>query len=256
METPKNEDAFLMDEDRDSAYISHEPKRPGLFSSPEFRKRVISSLVLAPVVLGIIAAGGIVFYGLIIVSAVLMMREWDALTSFRMSGAWGWCGVLYVTATCLSFIILRQEGLQLLLYLLASIWATDIGAYFTGRQIGGPKLAPRISPNKTWAGLIGGVLASVTVGLILFFFFTFPYNLVQAVIISASLAILGQAGDLFESWMKRVAGVKDSGTLIPGHGGLLDRVDGLTFTAPFLVLVYYVLTAVHEHTMAMPQPVM
>lgn len=212
------------------------------WDNPGFRKRVISALVLGPLVLAAVAAGGAVFYTLVLVAAVLMMREWDAINAHRMSDAWGWAGVLYVTATCLSFIILREETLTLIIYLLAVVWATDIGAYFAGRQIGGPKLAPSISPNKTWSGLLGGILSAVTVGGILSFFFMFPTHVTQAALVSAGLAVVAQMGDLFESWMKRRAGMKDSSNLIPGHGGVLDRVDGLTFTAPLLVALYYALT--------------
>lgn len=212
------------------------------WDNPEFRKRVLSAAVLGPLVLAAVAVGGVAFYALVLVVAVLMMREWDAMNEHRMSNRWGWLGVAYVTATCLSFILLRNESLPLMIYLLAVVWATDIGAYFAGRQIGGPKLAPRLSPKKTWAGLFGGMLSAVAVGGILSLFFAFPAHLVQAALLGAGLAVVAQIGDLFESWMKREAGMKDSSHLIPGHGGILDRVDGLTFTAPLLVVMHYVLT--------------
>src|SRR5690606_19963178 len=108
----------------------------------QFRNRVVSAAVLGPLVLLAVVAGGVPFYTLVLVSAVLMMREWDAINAHRNSKGWGWAGVAYVTATCLSFILLRDQSLALLIYLLAVVWATDIGAYFAGRQIGGPKLAP------------------------------------------------------------------------------------------------------------------
>lgn len=219
------------------------PPRPVTWDSPEFRKRVISAVVLAPLVMGAVLAGEVAFYTLVLLTAVLMMREWDALIQHRMSPRWGWIGVAYVTATCLSFIVLRESSLggsiPLIIYLLAVVWATDIGAYFAGRAVGGPKLAPLISPKKTWAGLFGGILSAVTVGGILSVFFPFPPQLTYAALLSASLAVVAQMGDLFESWMKREAGMKDSSNLIPGHGGILDRVDGLTFTAPLLVIVYH-----------------
>lgn len=217
---------------------------PVSWNNNGFRNRVISAVILAPLVLGAVAMGGVVFYTLVLMTAVLMMREWDAMNEHRSSSAWGWAGVVYVTATCLSFILLRDESLTLIIYLLAVVWATDIGAYFAGRQIGGPKLAPRLSPNKTWAGLFGGMLSAVTVGGILSFFFAFPTHVVQAALLGASLAVVAQLGDLFESYLKREAGMKDSSNLIPGHGGILDRVDGLTFTAPLLVVLHYILTSV------------
>jgi phosphatidate cytidylyltransferase len=228
------------------------PSRPPKWDNPEFRKRVISALILGPLVLAAVAAGGVAFYTLVLMTAVLMMREWDAMIEHRLSSAWGWAGVAYVTATCLSFIVLRNESLTLMIYLLAVVWATDIGAYFAGRQIGGPKLAPRLSPKKTWAGLFGGMLSAVTVGGILSFFFAFPTHIFQAAVLGAALAVVAQIGDLFESWMKREAGMKDSSALIPGHGGILDRVDGLTFTAPLLVVTYYALMYLQTQAMATP----
>ncbi|MCH2546347.1 MAG: phosphatidate cytidylyltransferase [Alphaproteobacteria bacterium] len=219
------------------------PPRPVHLDSPEFRKRVISAVILAPLVLGAVAMGGVAFYTLVLLTAVLMMREWDSMIEHRMSPRWGWAGVAYVTVTCLSLILLREPSLEgsftLLVYFLSTIWATDIGAYFAGRSIGGPKLAPRLSPKKTWAGLFGGMLSAVTIGCILSVFFPFPNNIIQAAILSALLAVVAQLGDLFESWMKREAGMKDSSHLIPGHGGILDRVDGLTFTAPLLAIIYH-----------------
>lgn len=215
------------------------------WGNPEFRKRVLSAALLAPVVLYAVAVGGALFYTLVVVTAVLMMREWDNLVQHRISNAWNTAGVFYVTMTCVSLIMLREESLggslPLLLFLLATVWATDIGAYFAGRQIGGPKLAPRLSPSKTWAGLLGGMLAAGTIGAVLSFFFTFPVSIAQGLVIGAAIAVVGQAGDLFESWLKRAAGVKDSGTLIPGHGGILDRVDGITFTAPLLLILFHLL---------------
>jgi phosphatidate cytidylyltransferase len=122
-------------------------------------------------------------------------------------------------------------GFALALWTLAIVWATDIGAYFAGRAIGGPKLAPVISPNKTWAGLFGGmVLAGVAGGAITFF----GHLPVLTYWLAPLLAIAAQLGDLAESGMKRRAGVKDSGHILPGHGGLLDRIDGML---PVAILV-------------------
>ncbi len=146
--------------------------------------------------------------------------------SFRL--AWG---VLYCALPVMALLYLRQQdnGLLLAFWTMATVWATDIGAYFAGRGIGGPKIAPSISPSKTWAGLAGGMTAALLFAMLLREHFDLPYILVLA---SAPLAIIAQIGDFLESWMKRQAGVKDSGTLIPGHGGILDRVDGLVPVAP------------------------
>ncbi|MEX1147335.1 MAG: phosphatidate cytidylyltransferase, partial [Sphingomonadales bacterium] len=112
----------------------------------------------------------------------------------------------------------------------------DIGGYFAGRRIGGPRLAPGISPNKTWAGLLGGMLLSVIAALGLGILFTFSVPAWWLVAAGAGLAIWAQAGDLAESAMKRHFGVKDSGTIIPGHGGVMDRLDGLVVVAPAVAL--------------------
>lgn len=117
-----------------------------------------------------------------------------------------------------------------ILWLVASVVATDIGAYFAGRLIGGPKLLPSISPKKTWAGLFGGMAASAAAGAALAD--QFVGNVTLSAACGAGLAVVAQAGDFLESWLKRRAGVKDSGHLIPGHGGFLDRLDGFLAAAP------------------------
>ncbi|WP_026149412.1 phosphatidate cytidylyltransferase [Sphingobium xenophagum] len=152
-------------------------------------------------------------------------------------------GVLYVCLPVMALLFLRGQGpnifgLTLALWALALVWATDIGAYFAGRSIGGPKLAPRISPSKTWSGLGGGVVAALLIGFLLHRFAGLPIELAAA---SGLLAVAAQAGDLLESAMKRRAGVKDSGSLLPGHGGVLDRLDGVVTAAPLAALLYLML---------------
>jgi phosphatidate cytidylyltransferase len=145
-------------------------------------------------------------------------------------------GIVYVVVPILSLLLIRQlaDGLLLAFWALGLVWATDIGAYFAGRAIGGPKLAPAVSPSKTWAGLGGGVAAALAFGFALSAWAGLPPRLAAA---SGILAVAAQAGDLFESWLKRRAGVKDSGTLLPGHGGVLDRLDGVVFVAPLAALL-------------------
>jgi len=149
-------------------------------------------------------------------------------------------GVVYVCVPTMALIFLREQmpgglGLLLAFWALSLVWATDIGAYFAGRAIGGPKLAPRVSPSKTWAGLGGGVLAALVLGFVLHRFMGLPIQLAAA---SGLLAVAAQLGDLLESAMKRRAGVKDSGTLLPGHGGVMDRLDGVATAAPLAALLY------------------
>jgi phosphatidate cytidylyltransferase len=155
----------------------------------------------------------------------------------------GWlaAGAVAIGVPCAAFVWLRQQPAEsgvLVVWLLAVVWATDIGAYAAGRTIGGPRLAPRISPNKTWAGLAGGVAAAAVVGGAL----GVAVGAASAPVLvpaGAVLALIAQVGDLGESLVKRRFGVKDAGALIPGHGGLLDRVDGLLTTTPVVALVVW-----------------
>jgi phosphatidate cytidylyltransferase len=145
----------------------------------------------------------------------------------RGTAAWFAIGALYICLPATSLIAIARDpdwGRQTVIFAIIAVAATDIGAYFTGRALGGPKLAPRISPKKTWAGLAGGGLAAALAGAVLGEIFGFPAWLGAA--LGAALAVISQMGDLFESSIKRRFGVKDSGGIIPGHGGLFDRVDG------------------------------
>ncbi|MBO6905968.1 MAG: phosphatidate cytidylyltransferase [Parvibaculum sp.] len=247
--------------------------------------RVLSALVLAPVVLAAVWFGGWLFAALLAVASVLMALELSALlfgaASLRKAALLSFTAVaavalasaglapaalaagaaglafalaarswtrepLWPAAVAYSYLILplvaliwlRADpdlGLAVVVWLLAVVWAIDICAYFAGRFIGGPKLAPSISPKKTWAGLLGG-MAPIWIG---------SGSAVILAFIAAGLTILEQAGDFAESAMKRRAGVKDSGTLIPGHGGILDRVDGLVTVALGAAILALVNNAAH-----------
>jgi phosphatidate cytidylyltransferase len=151
-------------------------------------------------------------------------------------------GVLYAGAFLVSVLVLRlslMQGVAAILWLFAIVWGTDIVAYFAGRSIGGPKLWRRVSPSKTWSGFIGGVTGGAVAGTLLVYWLLpdarafWPWMFVFALL----LAILSQGGDLFESALKRRYGVKDSSNLIPGHGGILDRLDGFTAAAICAALV-------------------
>ena len=146
------------------------------------------------------------------------------------SPLWMAGGAFYIGLPLLALVWVRELDRATLLWLLFVIWATDIGAYVAGRLIGGPKLLPSVSPKKTWAGLAGGVGSAALVGWAVAAYCTLNPPLMAGV--SAALGVLAQAGDLAESWVKRYFGVKDSSGIIPGHGGVLDRLDGLLATAP------------------------
>lgn len=151
--------------------------------------------------------------------------------AIRGRGYWLAGGILYAGLSGISLTALRGSGdggLIGILFIFAIVWGTDILAYFVGRAIGGPKLAPPISPGKTWSGAIGGTVAGTIFGCLVVVAAGFDLSPIHAVI-AAAISIFSQIGDLFESFIKRKFGVKDSGHLIPGHGGVMDRVDGLVF---------------------------
>ncbi len=155
------------------------------------------------------------------------------------SATWLVLGTIWLALPCIALIWLRRQpdlGLAATLGIFLVVWACDTAAYFAGRSIGGPKLAPRWSPNKTWSGLGGGMLAAGVVG-VLWAGWTGAASLLSLGLAGAVLAVVAQLGDLAESAVKRRFDAKDSGHLIPGHGGLLDRVDGLLFAVPAAALL-------------------
>ncbi len=168
-------------------------------------------------------------------AAVVGLAAVAAAAYFALGAAKAWptAGLAYSAALVVALIALRGDdwtGFLAVLLLFAATWSTDIFAYFVGRAIGGPKLAPRYSPKKTWSGAVGGLVAAVAAGAL--FALVAGIEQVGAVIaISAALSIAGQFGDFMESGLKRRFGVKDSSRIIPGHGGLMDRIDALTAAA-------------------------
>jgi phosphatidate cytidylyltransferase len=197
----------------------------------EFHKRVISAAVLLPPVVAAVYLGPPWFTLLIVLVTGAMIWEWVGLA--RTSMVWLIPGFIYILGACYVLFLMRggdTHGRNVILFLFVVTWATDTGAYLAGRAIGGPKLAPKISPSKTISGAFGGLLAGVA-GAMLIWWQT--GGAIEASIILAAVlgSIACQVGDLLESWAKRRFKVKDSGRLIPGHGGVLDRVDGLLAAA-------------------------
>ena len=161
-------------------------------------------------------------------------------SSFRgTQGRWVAIGFLYVTGPVVSLVYLMEvQGRALIFWIFGIVWAMDIGAYICGSVIGGPKLAPRLSPNKTWSGLVGGALCAAFVAVVLGELFSLGSSF-HLSLAGAFLAAWSQIGDLLESGFKRRFHVKDSGRVIPGHGGVLDRIDSLLFTAPLVAFLFW-----------------
>ena len=191
--------------------------------------RVLSAAVLAPIAVAAAYFGDWAFTLFWAVAAIAVAWEWTRLVKGADSGlVWLVSGILYAGSLFAAPVILRSDpafGLLAIVLLFAIVWSTDIFGYFAGRAIGGPKLMPAVSPKKTWSGAIAGTLGAMIVAVrVAKLFGSFSTTAIAGV--ALLLSVCGQAGDLFESWVKRKFGVKDSSQLIPGHGGVMDRLDG------------------------------
>ena len=249
----------------------------------DLRTRLLSVLVLGPVVLGCIWAGGSWFLGMMALTLAGLAWEWVRISGGLALGAaglampaiillaaglagWGlpWLGVglllpgawllwrlagalphrflalgvVYLGLFGVAFITLRldpEAGRANVFFLMLLVWASDSAAYVAGRALGGPKLWPAISPGKTWSGALGGLLGAMLVGGLAAILVAPAASPLWAALVAGVLGVVSQAGDLLESGIKRRFGVKDSSHLIPGHGGLLDRLDGFLAAAPLAV---------------------
>lgn len=216
----------------------------GHIKNSDLPLRAASGIAMAIVALLGIWLGGAVFTIAVLAIGAGIYYEFAALIRKGGNGSFPAIatyilGALYIGLAIITLIFFRHKdgsGLETL-FLILVVVVTDVGAYFAGRTIGGPKLAPRISPNKTWAGLIGGMVAAAIIWT--------GYNLAaqlqpvyMALVGGALMAFVAQMGDLLQSAMKRLAGVKDSGNILPGHGGLFDRADGM-------VAVFFVIGLTH-----------
>ena len=198
---------------------------------------------LAGVALVALVLAGLELYGFALLTACIGGAI-AFLAAKTMAGRriWAGFGALYLIIPCVALIWIRNEldyGRILTLLLFVAVWSTDIGAFFIGRFVGGPKLNPAISPKKTWAGTIGGVVSGALSFTILGMIFLKTGTPPGFALAGGGLAIASVIGDIVESAMKRGFGVKDSGNLIPGHGGVLDRLDGMIFATIALALTLY-----------------
>jgi phosphatidate cytidylyltransferase len=211
-------------------------KLQSLDLSDNTKQRIISGLVMIPVAVYAIFYSRSVFLFVAISAAVLMAFEWiDITKSAKNQKKWRILGFFYILIPIFSVIKIRFYDVDVLFWMFAIIWSTDIFAFFAGKILGGAKLMPSVSPNKTWSGLAGGVLASILIGITSSLMF--KGGILFFALWSAILSLVEQASDLFESKIKRIFGVKDSGNIIPGHGGVLDRLDGIIFVAPVVLIL-------------------
>jgi phosphatidate cytidylyltransferase len=187
--------------------------------------RVISAAVLGPIAIAAAYFGGWPFAVFWAAAAIAVLWEWTKLVTGL---TWTIAGIAYAGVMFAAPVILRADaahGLLAILLLFAVVWTTDIFGYFAGRAFGGPKLCPAISPKKTWSGAFAGTLGATIVAVLLAGYFG-TFNKVAIACIALLLSVMAQLGDLLESWVKRRFGAKDASQLIPGHGGVMDRLDG------------------------------
>lgn len=209
--------------------------------------RTLSAIVMLAVAGTALWLGGWFWVAFVVLVALGVLWEWQRLVArFEQSPVrrafWSLGGYFYISTACTVLALTRStnHGAELVLAIVSTVIAIDVGAYFAGRTLGGPKIAPSISPSKTWAGLAGGIAGATGVIFVAEKQTGAVGTLSYIVAFGIVAAVVAQAGDFFESWMKRRAGVKDSSNLIPGHGGVFDRVDGLLAVCFVLGLLFVI----------------
>jgi phosphatidate cytidylyltransferase len=256
---------------------SNAPQGGGWALAGGLGSRILFGVIMVAIALVATLAGPIVFFALLVLLGILVLREWFRLVdeaglhrsvlaatgglvvalSFALADhiavagvvlllasalcfglarkgrkTWAAAGVLYAGIPTIGLILLRniEQGIVAVLLLFVVVWITDTAAFITGKTVGGPKLWPTVSPNKTWAGFFGGLVGGALVGVFAVVFLQDHLPLVSSaaiILAGVALSLAGQLGDLFESHMKRYFGVKDTGRMIPGHGGAMDRLDSI-----------------------------
>ena len=198
--------------------------------------RVVSAAVLAPIAIYAAYLGGWVFAVFWAAAAVAVLWEWVKLVK---GSGWMVAGIFYAGVLLMAPLVLRHDaelGFLAMILLFAVVWTTDVFAYFAGRAIGGPKLLPAVSPKKTWSGAVVGTAGAMVAAVLVANLFG-SFNRTAIAAIALLLSVMSQLGDLLESWIKRRFGAKDASQLIPGHGGVMDRLDGFWAAALVACLI-------------------
>lgn len=207
---------------------------------PNFGKRTASAIFIVIFTLLPIYYGSWLFSCAISLLCIGMLMEWNKMLADHNKNRLFWriFGTTYITTPCICLYFIRnaEGGVIITFWLFLTVWATDVCAYILGTTIKSPKLLPKISPKKSYSGLIGAILGAVLIGYLFDIYIEYKLNY-RYTYYSIIVALVAQAGDFLESYFKRFFGVKDSGNLIPGHGGLLDRFDGIITAALFTILI-------------------
>ena len=199
------------------------------YKSSNFKIRFISAIILFPISFFVIYSNILILAGFMLMVSFFIGYEWALITNKKEVNLTVIVGVLYSVIPCISIIYIASidEERSLLSLVFLTVIATDTGAYLCGKIIGGPKIYPIVSPNKSWSGFFGGCVFSVIIG----------FSLNQSFIFVITISILAQLGDFFESFLKRKFNVKDSSNLIPGHGGIMDRFDSFVLSSCFVAFI-------------------
>lgn len=214
--------------------------------SKKLMQRIISGVILSAVTFYVVYTGGLAFSLYLLIWGCVALFEWlQVALATPHRAKLTFFGIVYVPLAFLCCHFIREDfSLAYALMLAFMIWSSDVGAYIFGKVIGGAKMAEKLSPKKTWAGLFGALLSPAVAGLLFLFFFlgagehAFSALHISAFsVFGALMGLIGQMGDLLVSFLKRQAGVKDTGSIIPGHGGVLDRIDSMLLAAPVFLLV-------------------
>ena len=200
--------------------------------SKELVKRILSSIILLPLVFYFLTSGSFLLILFIVLCFIITFYEWNKMNKNKFYKIFG---IIFLLFSFYTFYHLSFE-LFLLIYVILICISTDIGGYFFGKIFKGPKLTT-ISPNKTYAGMFGGYLLSLICLVVITNFIDYSIKTFQLILITILLSTVSQVGDIIVSYFKRQANIKNTSNLIPGHGGLLDRIDGMIFAVPALYLI-------------------